>query len=446
MELSFYKNLNPTQKAFADRIAAKAKEMGIPPELAVSVAFQESGLNPKVANGSAGEIGIMQIKPTTAKEMGFSLEDLSDPMKNIEAGLSYLKKSYDLSEGNPKLAAAGYNAGVNHPFFSSKDQALPDTTVKYLKNLNTFGAFVGAPEKKQVDFQEPPMSAETANIQQEIDKVDEGIARGRGQLVGGALGAGETLRRGIIPAIKGVSQAAQEGRIAADAKMGASPRVPPTPVGGAIAPNLAAESTAMNRILQGTTDDLGTTGRARMQGFNVETAQQAARAKEAARNVGALQRQGLVAQGAPDVLARSPGMTSTPSGIVYPRTPPAAKMPPAVPKSGLDEVTQIFRKMIEPGSKLRTAGGVAMKYGAPPLALMQAGSETGSMISEGRKEQPDYMKMGLSGLGALGAGMSMFPATAPVGIPLAVTAPLIQYLRETKSERPEGQLSDITAP
>jgi hypothetical protein len=446
MELSFYKNLNPTQKAFADRIAAKAKEMGIPPELAVSVAFQESGLNPQVGKGAAGEIGIMQIKPATAKEMGFSLDDLADPMKNIEAGLSYLKKSYELSEGNPKLAAAGYNAGVNHPFFSSKDQTLPDTTVNYLKSLNTFGAFTGAPEKKTVEFQEPPPSQEAINLQQEIDKVDEGVARGRGQLIGGALGAAETARRAAVPAARGAAKflgsAMEEGRLAAEAKAAAQK----PPIGGTMAPGLASESTSMNRILQGTTDDAGTTGRARMQGFNVETAQQAARAKEAARNIGALQRQGLVAQGVPDPFAKGPGMTSSPSGVIYPRTPPVTKMPPAVPKSGLDEVTELFRKMIEPGSKLRTAGGVAMRYGAPPLALMQAGSETGAMISEGRKEQPDYLKAGLSGLGAIGAGMSMFPATAPVGIPLAVTAPLIQYLRETKSERPEGQISDIAAP
>ena len=67
MNLSFYENLNESQKSYAQRIAAKAKQMGVSPELAVSVAFKESGLNPKVQAGGAGEIGIMQIKPDTAK-------------------------------------------------------------------------------------------------------------------------------------------------------------------------------------------------------------------------------------------------------------------------------------------------------------------------------------------------------------------------------------------
>ena len=440
MDLSFYANLSPAQKNYADKIAAKAREMGVPPELAVAVAYKESRLNPNVGRGAAGEIGIMQIKPDTAKEVGFKPEDIENPVKNIEAGIAYLKKSLDMSEGNPKLAAAGYNAGINHPFFTSQGSNLPDTTVKYLKDLNNFGAFTvaKAPEaapKAQVEFQEPPMSSDAVDIQREIDKVDEGIARGRGELVGGALGAAETARRAIVPATKGAARflgkAAEEGRLAADIKAGFGPRTPaPAPMGGAMAPNLASDATAMNRILQGTTDDLGTTGRARMQGFNVETAQQAARAKQAAQNIGALQRQGVLSQTAPEMLAKAPGMTATPSGVVYPRTAPSMK-PPA-PTSGLDEVTKLFRSMIEPGSKLRTFGSTAMRYGAPPLAGYQAGSEIGSMIQEGRKESPDYLKMGLSGLGALGAGMSMFPVTAPVGIPLAIGAPLIQQMREAK--------------
>lgn len=450
MELSFYKTLNPAQKALADQIAATARKMGVPPELAVSVAYQESRLNPQVGKGSAGEIGVMQIKPGTAKEVGFSVDDISDPQKNIEAGIAYLKKSLDLSEGNPKLAAAGYNAGINHPFFTAKGEKLPDITNKYLVDLNTYGAFAAAPtEKKPVEFSPPPSTAEEADLQAEVDKFDENVARSRGQLVGGALGTAETARRAIAPAAKNVARflgkASEEGRLAADMKAGVVPRGTPAPLSGGMAPNLAADATAANRILQGTTDlESGTTGRARQQGYNIETAQQAARAKEAARNIGALQRQGVVAQTAPEVFAKAPGMTSSPSGVVYPRSAPAAK--PVPPKGGLDEVTRLFREMIEPGSKLRTFGGTAMRYGAPPLALAQAGSELASMSQEGSKESPDYLKMGLSGLGALGAGMSMFPATAPVGIPLAITAPLVQYLRENKGQRPEGQMSEIVAP
>jgi len=133
--------------------------------------------------------------------------------------------------------------------------------------------------------------------------------------------------------------------------------------------------------------------------------------------------------------------------VLYPRAPAAA--PPATPSSrgALEEVKQVFQRMLEPESKVRSAGRTALRYLGPPAAGYQAGSELGSLYHEMNKQDPDYTKMGLSGLGALGAGMSMFPATAPVGIPMAITAPLIQYMRDRPSAQgPLGQTGDVTAP
>lgn len=433
MDLSFYKNLSKEQLNYANQIATKAREIGVPPELAVSIAYKESGLNPNVQPGSAGEIGIMQIKPTTGKEVGFSLDDLKNPEINIEAGLKYLKKSLDMSDGDYRLAAAGYNAGINHPFFSSKDQSLPGTTVNYLRDLKDFGAFSTQPAKEA----KPAQPTQPTEPDMDVDKLFEDVARGRGEMAGLGAGAAESLRRTVPPVVKGAAKflgkAAEEGRLAADIRAGFGPRqMPPAPLGGSMAPGIAQESTQANRILQGTTEpDFGTTGRARQSGYNIETAQQAARAKQQAQNIGALQRSGILSQTAPDVLAKAPGMTATPSGVVYPRTSPSAPPIPEPPSKGaLEKVTGIFERMMEPTSKVRTIGGTVFRYAAPPLAGLQAGSEIGSMIHEAGKEKPDYVKMGLSGLGALGAGMSAFPGTAGIGIPLAIGAPAIQRFRE----------------
>jgi hypothetical protein len=450
MNLSFYKDLNESQKQYAQKIAAKAREMGVPPELAVAIAFKESGLNPKVQAGGAGEVGIMQIKPDTAKEVGFSVEDIRDPEKNIEAGLKYMKKSLDMSEGNPKLAAAGYNAGINHPFFTSKGTNLPDITVNYLKDLKGYGAFPAttaapAAQGKPSDIEfEPPETLDSSEFQKQIEAVREKSARGRGQIIGGAAGTGLTAARIAKPVIGSAARfiggAAEEGRQAAIQRAAPQP-----PVGGALAPQLASEATAANRILQGTTDvDTGTTGRARMSGFNIESAQQAARTKEAARQIGALQQAGVGTKTAQQLLAEAPGLTASASGVVYPRSAPPAT--PVAPRGGLDEVTRLFRQMIEPGSRTRALASTALRYGAPPLAGYQMGSELGSMAAESQKEKPDYEKMGLSGLSALGLGMSLFPTTAPVGIPLAITAPLLQYARENPAAGPLGQTGEITAP
>lgn len=435
MKLSFYDSLSQNQKIYANKVAERARAMGIPPELAVAIAYQESGLNPGVQPGSFGEIGIMQIKPGTAKEMGFSVDDIKDPEKNIDAGLTYLKKSLDMSGGDPRLAAVGYNAGVNHPFFSKEDAKLPDITVKYLENLKGYGAFTPVAEST-----EAPEEYSKEAIRTEED-IGQERAEMMGTIAGGAAGTALTGARVAAPIVKPIakgsaalaskflSPAARQAAELVSGQRPVGPVAPPAPpMGGGMAAGLADEATQLNRILQGTTDvDTGTTGRARMGGFNIETAQQAARAKQAAQNVGALQRAGMVAQGAPDLLAQAPGMTASPSGVLYPRAPAGPVAPPPTPSRGaLEVVKDLFTTMMGPS----TLGRAAIRYAAPPLAGMQIGSDIGTLMTEAERQEPDYTKMGLTGLSALGAAASLFPMTAPIGIPVAIGAPMIQSYRE----------------
>lgn len=429
MDLSFYKDLNANQRAYAERVAEAARKMGVPPELAVSVAYQESRLNPGVKTGGAGEIGIMQIKPDTAKEMGFSIEDIRDPSKNIEAGLKYLKKSLDMSEGDPRLAAAGYNAGINHPFFTAKGTALPETTANYLRDLKGFGAFETitptTAEPAQAEGPAEPMPSDPT-----VDRLFEQAARGKGELTGLAVGAGEAGRRMIMPAASKAAEAlgaaTERGRIAAQAKA-------------------IAQDPRLERILQGTIEpDTGASGRARMQGFNIESAQQAARAKQAEGTLGALQRSGAVGQSAQQVLAGAPGLTSSQSGVLYPRSAPSPVTPPS--RGALEQVKSLFQEMIEPGTKTRAIGGALLRYGAPVLGGYQAGSEYGALSNELAKRDPNYGKALAHTIGGLGAAASMFPLTAPIGIPMAITGPLMAEAIERGQGRPLGQMGDVVAP
>jgi hypothetical protein len=436
-DLPFYSRLNPLQKSYADKIAAEARAMGISPKLAVAIAYQESRLNPNVSTGGAGEIGIMQIKPTTAQEMGFSTKDIADPEKNIKAGLAYLKKSLELSQGDERLAAAGYNAGINHPFFTPKGNKLPETTVNYLVSLKESGAFSPPPEAT-----EP--AAEQAAAEPDIDLEK---AQTIGTMGGAALGTGVSARRAITDLAKAGGKKAAQGIAEAVAqRMGPmAPPEPSAPIGGTMATSMADDA-AQRRILQGTIEpETGTTGRARMGGFNIETAQQAARAKQAAQNVGALQRAGVLAQSAPDVLANAPGMTASPSGVLFPRTS-SVPMPTPPARGALEEVTEVFKRMIGPDSRARSIGGALMRYGAPPLALAQAGSETGALMTELDRPEADPMMATLRGIGALGAFGSMFPTTAPIAIPVAAAAPMFASAIEEGRRRPLGQVGDVVAP
>lgn len=93
-------------------ITKYAKEYGVPVDLAHAVVSIESSFNPK-ARGAAGEVGLMQIKPATARGMGFkgTTKALYNPDTNIRWGMEYLAKAHDLSGGQTCGTILRYNAG-----------------------------------------------------------------------------------------------------------------------------------------------------------------------------------------------------------------------------------------------------------------------------------------------------------------------------------------------
>jgi soluble lytic murein transglycosylase-like protein len=99
--------------------AAEAKRNDMPPELADSVMAVESGYNPG-AIGGAGEIGLMQLLPSTARMMGFtgSNADLAVPETNIHYGVAYLAQAWHLAGGDICTAVMKYRAGHGETRFS----------------------------------------------------------------------------------------------------------------------------------------------------------------------------------------------------------------------------------------------------------------------------------------------------------------------------------------
>ncbi|MBP0439210.1 lytic transglycosylase domain-containing protein [Tianweitania sediminis] len=93
-------------------VSRYAASYGVPVSLAHAVISVESNYRAD-ARGSAGEIGLMQIKPATARMLGYtgSAKGLYDPDTNIKWGMKYLAKAHDLGGGSTCGTILKYNAG-----------------------------------------------------------------------------------------------------------------------------------------------------------------------------------------------------------------------------------------------------------------------------------------------------------------------------------------------
>ena len=128
------KGAKGTHKYEAD-VIKEAKRIGLPPEIAVHSLYKETGnlKDPETARSRAGALGVMQLMPATAKELGVNP---LNPIENIQGGVGYLKKLYDKYQ-DPQLTLMAYNAGpgrVDRALKSAKGiESLPHETLAYRK-------------------------------------------------------------------------------------------------------------------------------------------------------------------------------------------------------------------------------------------------------------------------------------------------------------------------
>lgn len=122
-------SFKPAAGEVGQKVSSAAERYGIPQAIAHRLVRQESG-GKQDAVSSAGAIGVMQLMPGTARDLGVDPNNLD---QNIEGGMRYLAQMYK-KFGDWTLALAAYNAG---PGAVEKHKGVPPfaETQNYVKSI-----------------------------------------------------------------------------------------------------------------------------------------------------------------------------------------------------------------------------------------------------------------------------------------------------------------------
>ncbi|MBA2306137.1 MAG: lytic transglycosylase domain-containing protein [Acidobacteria bacterium] len=134
---------SPRSQTFEPLIAEYSAAHDVRVDLVRAVIQAESAFNP-LARSVKGAMGLMQLMPATAAELG--VRDPYDPAQNIRGGVTYLKSLLLQYSNNEELALAAYNAG---PGAVKKYGAVPPyrETRNYIARIKGNAGVAKAPAK-----------------------------------------------------------------------------------------------------------------------------------------------------------------------------------------------------------------------------------------------------------------------------------------------------------
>lgn len=138
-EVTLSGDMEQRRAALQPLFEAAGARYGVDPDLLAAVAWTESSFQPDVVS-HAGAIGLMQIMPGTAGDLGV---DPRDPAQAIDGAARYLRDAFD-QFGDVRLALAAYNAGPGAVASHGGIPPYPETTAYVVKVLDRYESLRGA--------------------------------------------------------------------------------------------------------------------------------------------------------------------------------------------------------------------------------------------------------------------------------------------------------------
>jgi hypothetical protein len=502
-ELTFIKNLDAEQIEYAMKVRQAAEAIGVNPTLALAIAYHESRFRPNVKRGEDGEVGLMQIKPSTAAGLGYTMQDILKPDKNIEAGVKYIKEALDVTGNDMRLAPIYYNGGPTTfgKFASGQDyDPKVDGYLKALKSYNTFEAF----DPSQLTEPKAPSSTPIPKVEvkdpnkAEMQFEEQGqkeLTRDEFGLYGGAAGAAAAASAAGAPLATNMATKTI-GNILAQVQQAKAQNMPPAapqaptggfPTGGAPATPQMPTGAPMGglpstqrgapmgpadggRMAQGQTGVIPYNTSKALGLTDIEAGQALSNTKQqggawdlAEKRREAMTRiQGMGGNNFVEnprfggIMTQAPSVGGGPreSFVMRPEVPASPDLPAGQP-SQLAPLPKapVISTVPPPPSGLDQVKNVfnnfmrqtakVLPYAAAPLAGYSLGRDAADLYMgyEQPSAERDYLDLGLTGLGAL-ATMGSYTPAAPVAIPASMAIPAVRNLRRTlieKAQSPEEQ-------
>lgn len=433
-----FSKLSNEQLLVANKISAEAEKIGLDPDFALAVGYQESRFNAN-AKSPKGAIGPMQIMPETGKLLKVNPSNLDE---NIRGGVTLLKTHLDEYQ-DPLKALVAYNTSndTRLKYFKSNDFAdLPSETLGYLHNINEIYPLFknenykneSTPNRFVTTPYAPPAGGESKAEEAERN-LNTVVAGGVSAPIGAAAQFGKyrasskaqktaETAKNIQAQANATAQAVEEALI----KSGMSPADARAKVAGA----------------SGTANYARKMSGQQLPDVLIEQVEDMTKGKNP-RGMGAYD---IAARDAEN-LAKIKALTGNDYSLVG-QGRGQLMLPPAEKLAQEEKLAKIAaaEALADQPSTLSKYGKYAGKIASKlpilnvPLSAMGTAHQGTEMMQRGRKG--DYAGAGLAGMSALGSALSMTPYTAPVGIPMALVGEgglsALDFIRQGLKESEKG--------
>jgi soluble lytic murein transglycosylase-like protein len=130
-------------RAYEPMIVSASRQFAVDPDIVRAVIKAESDYDDRAVSPK-GALGLMQLMPKTARELGVA--DPFDPAANIHGGVGYLSRLLGDLDGSLPLALAAYNAGPSRVMGRNEIPAIQETRRYVQRVLSYYTSLKGRDE------------------------------------------------------------------------------------------------------------------------------------------------------------------------------------------------------------------------------------------------------------------------------------------------------------